>query len=104
MPRSEHDVRVTGKLPPALSGQYVQIGPNQVDATVHAVTLDAGRAVACRERRIIADDVAPTNLVAFGSSILALGDGALAYELGPRLDTVRRVDLAGARRRLAAEA
>ena len=70
---------------------------------VHAVSLDAGRAVSYRNRWI-GDDVVAANLIAFGTSILALGDGALAYELSARLDTIRRVDLAGARRSLVAHA
>ena len=68
---------------------------------VHAVSLGAGRAVSYRNRSITTD-VAATNVVSFGSSILAFGDGALAYELGAGLDTIRRVDLAGARRSLTA--
>ena len=39
--------------------------------------------------------MAGDNLIRFGSSTFALGDGSLAYELTPTLDTVRRVDLAG---------
>jgi carotenoid cleavage dioxygenase len=127
------NLRVAGKLPAALSGQYMRIGPNRIDAQslpadwaggegmVHAVSLDAGRAISYRNRwittdavaqklaveptpgpRTVGDDVVATNLIAFGSSILALGDGALAYELSTRLDTIRRVDLAGARRSLVA--
>ena len=83
---------------------------------VHAVSLDAGRAISYRNRwittdavaqqlaveptpgpRTVGDDVVAANLIAFGTSILAFGDGALAYELSARLDTIRRVDLAGAR-------
>ncbi len=47
-------------------------------------------------------DVVASNIVAFGGSILALGDGSLAYELTRDLDTLRRVDLAGQSRGLAA--
>jgi 8'-apo-carotenoid 13,14-cleaving dioxygenase len=125
--------RVTGKLPAALSGQYIQIGPNRIDAQslpadwaggegmVHALSLDAGRDISYRNRwittdavaqklaveptpgpRTVGDDVVAANLITFGSSILALGDGALAYELSARLDTIRRVDLAGGRRNLVA--
>jgi 8'-apo-carotenoid 13,14-cleaving dioxygenase len=128
------NLEVTGTLPAALSGQYMRIGPNRINAKcgggdwtgdegmVHAVSLDAGRAVAYRNRwiatdavahslafdptpgpRPVGDDVVAANLVAFGNSILAFGDGALGYELSARLDTVRRVDLAGARRSLVAD-
>ena len=124
---------VAGKLPAALSGQYMRIGPNRIDPNslpadwaggegmVHAVSLDAGRAISYRNRwittdavaqklaveptpgpRTVGDDVVAANLIAFGTSILAFGDGALAYELSARLDTIRRVDLAGARRSLVA--
>jgi carotenoid cleavage dioxygenase len=124
---------VAGKLPAALTGQYVGIGGNRSDAKsapanraggeamVHAVTLDAGRATSYRNRWITTDAVAqqltaePTSgqravgdafdvsLIAFGTSILAFGDGALAYELDVGRDTIRPVDLAGARRRLIAD-
>jgi carotenoid cleavage dioxygenase len=127
------NLRVAGKLPVALSGHYMRIGPNRIDAKslpadwasgegmVHAVSLDAGRAISYRNRwittdavaeklavaptpgpRTVDDDVVAANLIAFGTSILAFGDGALAYELSARLDTIRRVDLAGARRSLVA--
>src|SRR4051812_16457973 len=64
------DLRVTGHLPAALSGQYMRIGPNPSDTTaspaewargegmVHAITLDAGRATAYRNRWITTDAVA----------------------------------------------
>ena len=45
--------------------------------------------------RTVGSDVVASNLIAFGTSILAFGDGALAYELSARLETIRRVDLAG---------
>jgi len=127
------NLRVAGKLPAALSGHYMRIGPNRIDAVsrpadwaggegmVHAVSLDAGRAISYRNRwittdevaqklaveptpgpRPVGDDVIAADLIGFGSSILAFGDGALAYELSARLDTVRRVDLAGAGRSLVA--
>jgi carotenoid cleavage dioxygenase len=47
-------------------------------------------------------DIVASNIVAVGGSILALGDGSLAYELTADLETVRRVDLAGQSRGLAA--
>ena len=107
-------LRVSGKLPALLSGQYLQIGADRIDAThpadsaggegmLHAVTFDPGRGVSYRNHWI-GEDVADANLVAFGNAILVLVDGALAYELSSSLDTVRRVDLAGARRSLAAQA
>src|SRR5687767_13003133 len=126
------DLRVTGSVPAALTGQYVGIGRNRSDAKsapvdrpggeamVHAVTLDAGRATSYRSRWITTDTVVqqltaePTcgprtvadvvvRLIAFGTSLLAFGDGALAYELDVGRDTIRPVDLAGARRRLVSD-
>ena len=122
-----------GSLPAALSGQYMRIGPNRIDAqisprglggrrgdgprgqprrrTSHLVPepLDHDRRRRPEARRradarpaTVGDDVVAANLIAFGTSILAFGDGALAYELSARLDTIRRVDLAGARRSLVA--
>jgi carotenoid cleavage dioxygenase len=86
---------------------------------VHAVTFHAGGAVSYRNRWIVTDataqllgtepvpgprhtgpDVVASNVITFGPSTLALGDGALAYELTADLGTRRRVDLAGSRRGL----
>ena len=110
----------------------MRIGPNRIDAQslpadwaggegmVHVVSLDAGRAISYRNRwittdavaqklaveptpgpRPVGDDVVAANLIVFGTSILALGDGAIATA-SARLDTIRRVDLAGVRRSLVA--
>jgi len=87
---------------------------------VHSVHLHAGRAVSYRSRWVITDavaqrlgvdpapgprnngpDIITGNIVAFGDSILAFGEGALAYELSPELNTLHRVDLAGQGRGLA---
>ena len=126
------NLRVSGKLPAALSGQYMRSDPTESTPdlsprlgerrgdgprgqprrwTSHLVPEpldhDGRRRPEARRRADtrpahVGDDVVAANLIAFGSSILALGDGALAYELSARLDTIRRVDLAGARRSLAA--
>jgi 8'-apo-carotenoid 13,14-cleaving dioxygenase len=122
------DLWVSGTLPAALSGQFLCIGPNRTDGhvlpegeaagetMVHAVSLHAGRAVSYLTRWITTDVGGPlgstpaptfregiaTKLVTFGRSILALGDGALAIELSAGLETIRRVDLAGAHRSLVA--
>ena len=116
---------VEGTLPPALTGRYLRIGPNAVassttpagrtlDGMVHAVELHAGRAVRYRNRWVTTDNVArtlgtdpipgppaaavdtvATNVITFGGRTLALGPGALAYELDDQLATLGRVDLAG---------
>ena len=89
------DLPIRGTVPRSLSGRYLRIG----EGLVHAVGLAGGRAPSYSCRSIPAD---ATNVVSFGSSMLAFADGALAYEIGPGLDAVRRVDLAGARRSLTA--
>lgn len=85
-----------------------------LDGMVHSVTVHGGRAVAYRNRWITTDSVArtlgtdpvpgppaapvdtvATNVIAAGGRILALGPGALAYELDDMLVTRGRVDLAG---------
>jgi carotenoid cleavage dioxygenase-like enzyme len=94
------DLRVRGVLPASLSGRYLQIGDQ---GTVHAVSLEPGRAASYRTSSIAADFVAG-DLVALGRSVFALANDTLAYELDDELDTIRPVDLAGARRRLSAHA
>jgi carotenoid cleavage dioxygenase-like enzyme len=120
------DLAVEGAIPPALSGRYLRIGPNPIgnapqpydwsigDGMVHAIALNAGRAVAYRNRWVTTGaastklgtepvpgprphgtDTSNANIVAFGDRVLSLGDNALPYELTTALDTVRRVDLAG---------
>ena len=56
------DLAVEGTIPPALSGRYMRIGPNPIgnapqpydwsigDGMVHSIALNAGRAVAYRNR------------------------------------------------------
>ena len=89
------DLPVRGSVPTALSGQYVCIS----EGTVDAVSLAEGGAPSYGHRSFPTD---ATNVIAFGSSILAFGDAVLAYEIGADLDTMRRVDLAGASRSLTA--
>ena len=121
---------VTGTLPAALSGTYLVIGPNPIGppeageparaaAMVHAITVDADGTVSYRNRWITTDTAAhalgrepvagprradndgvASNIFTFGSTILAVGNGTLAYELTADLATRRRVDLAGAGRGL----
>ena len=82
---------VEGTLPTALTGRYLQIG---LDGMIHAVELDAARAVGYFNRWLASDDIA-TNVMSFGGRTLALGPGVLAYELDEHLGTLGRVDLAG---------
>ncbi|HEY4607998.1 MAG TPA: carotenoid oxygenase family protein [Ilumatobacteraceae bacterium] len=103
-----HDLTVHGELPAALSGRLLSIGPASSGgadtSVIHCVQLDAGRAVSYESRSVITDDVAASNLIVFGGSVLALGDGSPAYEVSFDLATVRRVDLAGQSRNLRADA
>lgn len=121
-----------GTVPAALSGQYLRIGPNPIatappcgrpslDGMVHAVLLRGGRAVTYRNRWVTTDFVARTlgcdtvigppataidsvaaNVITFAGRILALGPGAMAYELDETLVTVGRVDLVGGGRGIGA--
>jgi len=95
--------------------------PDASAGMVHSVLLRAGAAISYRSRWVLTHtvaqrygiafppgarntgpDIVATNIVAFGGSLLAFGDGCLAHEFTPELDTLRRVDLAGHSRRLAA--
>jgi carotenoid cleavage dioxygenase-like enzyme len=89
------DLAGSGTVPTGLSGQFVHLS----DGIVRAVRLSEGQASSYCERSVA---TGVTNLVSFGRSILAFGDGVLAYEFGVDLDAARRVDLAGAHRRLTA--
>lgn len=90
------DLAVRGVVPPTLCGQLIGIGR---DGVVHSVQLRDGRV--SYGRRHIRTETVLHHLVAFGSSVLAFGDDALAYELRPESDTASRVDLAGRWRSLA---
>jgi carotenoid cleavage dioxygenase len=90
------DLTVRGSVPMGLSGRYVCIGEGMVEA----VRFDEGRATSHRNRSIPAD---ATTVMAFGASIFAFGDGALAHELSSALETIQGVDLAGSRRSLTAD-
>lgn len=91
------------------------------DGVVHSVHLGSDGTISYRSRWVITDavakrlgvnqspgprnsgpDVVASSIVAFGGSILAFGDGSLAYELTADLETLRRVDLAGHARGLVA--
>src|SRR4051794_37065293 len=84
------DLEVSGAIPNGLSGRLMGIGR---DGTLHSVQINA-RQVSHSVRRF--DTKEPLHsLVAFGRSILALGDDRSAYELSAGSDSLRRVDLAG---------
>ena len=96
-PPRDTDLAVRGIVPAGLSGRLVGIGR---DGVVHSVQVREGR-MSYRSRRCRTDAVVH-NLVAFEGSILAFGDESPAYELSTEFDTLRRVDLAGHGRALAA--
>jgi carotenoid cleavage dioxygenase len=91
------DLDVRGDVPAGLCGQIVGISR---DGVVHSVQIRGGR-LSYHGRRFRR---APTvhNVVGFGGSIFAFGDDLPAYELGPDLDRLTPVDLAGQGRTLAA--
>ena len=113
---------IAGGFPAGLSGRLLGIGPDaNGDGVIHCIDVRAGRSVSYRRSWVKTDvvaqrlgidrspgprnggpDVVDGNIVVFAGSILALGDGSLAYELTPDLETVRRVDLAGQTRGLTA--
>ena len=94
---------VRGALPVGLSGRLVAIGPDSESdhAQLHAVHLHGGRVLSYRSRWV-STGVAISNIIVFGGSILALGDGPPAYELTSDLMELRRVDLAGRSRGMSA--
>ena len=83
---------MTGAVPTSLSGKYVWIS----DGMIHTVGLGAGRAPSYRNRPTTTP---ATTVIWFGGSLLAFGDGQLALEL----ESGAPIDLAGARRALAAQ-
>ncbi|MEP7114026.1 MAG: carotenoid oxygenase family protein [Ilumatobacteraceae bacterium] len=97
LPPKAADLDVRGAVPAGLSGRLVGIGR---DGVLHVVQVDEGR-VSYRVRRFRTDAVVH-NLVAFSGSILAFGADSPAYELSTEFDTLRRVDLAGNGRAVAA--
>jgi carotenoid cleavage dioxygenase len=94
---------IVGTVPDRLSGRLIGIGSDsEADhSRVHSVHLHAGQVISYRSR-LVRTDVVTSNTVAFGDSILVLGDDSLAYELRSDLDTLCRVDLAGQSREVAA--
>jgi carotenoid cleavage dioxygenase-like enzyme len=96
-PPLDADLDVCGAVPPGLSGRLVALDP---DGVIHSVLIGDGRA-SYSGRRLRTETVVH-DLVYFGGSTLVFGDDSSAYELGPAGDTLRRVDLAGHRRSLAA--
>ena len=95
---------VQGALHAGLSGRLVAIGPNSESgrSVVCSVHLHAGVAVSYRSRWVTSDVIVASNIIAFGGSILALGDCSLACEMTSDLTTLRRVDLAGQSRGMSA--
>src|SRR3954469_18104144 len=109
------DLPLHGALPGSLSGQYTQLGPSELDGqavpedwadgacTAQALRFGAEGTVSYRSRWI-GVDLANANLLTFGNTMFALAEGQLAYEISASLDTIKRVDLAGAGRALTAHA
>jgi carotenoid cleavage dioxygenase-like enzyme len=111
---------VASGFPVVVSGRLLCIGPDaNGDGVIHCIDIRAGRSIAYRRSWVNSDvvadrlgidrspgprnggpDILADNIVVFAGSILAHGEGSLAYELTPELDTLRRVDLAGQTRGL----
>ena len=118
------NLRVTGSIPPSLSGRYLRTGSNPPsgmsshwfagDGMVHGVRLDAGNAVWYRNRyvqttkfvrgldatdpEVFADPTAGsgnTSVLAHAGRIWALEELHLPYELSPELDTIGCDDFGG---------
>ena len=97
---SSDSLDVLGTIPPGLSGRLLGIGPGR-DGVVTSIRLHAGQAGEYRSQQV-RTAAAVRNVVVFGDSILVFGDDSPAHELSPDLGTLRRVDLAGQTRDLAA--
>jgi carotenoid cleavage dioxygenase len=96
-PTNNVDLDVHGTIPTGLSGRLVGIGR---DSIAHSLQMHGGRAsYRCGH---FGTNAVVHQLIAFGESILAFGDGSLSYELSAELHALRRVDLAGQGRALAA--
>jgi carotenoid cleavage dioxygenase-like enzyme len=110
------DLPITGALPPELTGDYIRNGPNArpgaktlhpffADGMLHGIRLEAGRAVAYRNRWVrtrafvenasyvkrgnvdLTVGVANTNVVAHGGKLLALGESSFPTALTRELET-----------------
>lgn len=90
---------VRGTVPTVLSGRLLGIR----DGIVHEVHLHSRGAPSYRCRRVHAG-VIGDQIVAFGDSILIIGNGSVAHELGRDLEILRAVDLAGQSRGLTTSA
>ena len=121
---TEHDLEVTGAIPPALSGQYLRNGSNPASGTaghwffgdgmVHGIRLEGGRASWYRNRWVRTTKLeqgldatdpetmmdptasaANTHVLAHAGRIWALEEGHLPYELSPELETLGCDDFGG---------
>ena len=92
---------MSGRLPGSVSGRLLGIH----GGVLHSVRIRHGQDVSYRTHRIQpagSTDRADHELIVFGGSILAFSHGHLVEQLGPDLDTLTPVDLAGQSRRLSA--
>lgn len=122
--RTDHDLAVTGSIPPALAGRYLRNGSNPAggstahwffgDGMVHGIRLEDGAAAWYRnrwvrttklERSLEATDAetmldptasaANTHVLAHAGRIWALEEGHFPYELSPELETIGCDDFGG---------
>ena len=96
-PTMHDDLAVRGAVPLGLSGRLVGIGR---DGFVHSLQFDRGRVSYLA--RYIGVGAAVEGLVTFDGTILAYGDDSSVRQLSLDAGTLRRVDLAGLGRTVAA--
>jgi carotenoid cleavage dioxygenase-like enzyme len=123
--RSEHDLDVTGAIPPELVGRFFRNGSNPQsgfslhwflgNGMIHGIRLENGRAAWYRNRyvrtklfdepdgeRMRSDgsvdrtrSCANTHVISHAGRILALEEGSLPFEVSDELDTVGAYDFDG---------
>lgn len=89
-PSHDLDLAVFGAIPSGLSGRLVGIDRGRV---VH--TVQVGEQRVSYGGHFVPTSAVVQQLVVFGGSVLAFGEGSPAYELNAEIDTLTRVDLAG---------
>lgn len=97
LPSTHDDLVVRGAVPLGLSGRLVGIGR---DGFVHSLQFDSGRVSSLA--RNIGMGAAVEGLITFDGTILAYGDDSSVRQLSLDAGTLRRVELAGRGRTVAA--
>jgi carotenoid cleavage dioxygenase-like enzyme len=100
-----HDLEVRGELPPELNGTYVRNGPNPRhgptpiwflgQGMLHAVRLQAGRALWYRNRWVDAPTTSNTHVVRHAGKLMALVETAKPVVVSEDMETLGPFDFAG---------